>query len=85
MHIFCVGIVGGVSFGLTYSIVHSAEGLCEGKLCCLGHRRKVSAMCLLYGINHRVNHQMNEYLKPFVSAHNTRAAVSWLCDPALKN
>ena len=41
-------VVGGVSFVLLDSIVRSAEELCEGELCCLGHRRKVSALCLLY-------------------------------------
>ena len=36
------------SLGLIDSIVRSDERLCEGELCCLGHRRKVSALCLLY-------------------------------------
>ena len=34
--------------GLLDSVVRSAERLCEGDLCCLGHRRKVSSLCLLY-------------------------------------
>ena len=58
------------------SIVHSAERLCEGELCCLGHRRKVSASCLLYEIYHRVDHPMNEYLNNFVAARNTRASAA---------
>ena len=29
--------------GLLDSIVRSAEKLCKGELCCLAHRRKVSA------------------------------------------
>ena len=33
---------------LLYSVVRSAEGLCEGELYCLGYRRKVNALCLLY-------------------------------------
>ena len=40
--------------GLLDSIVRSAERLCEDELCCLGHR-KVSALCLLYKIYHRVH------------------------------
>ena len=28
--------------GFLDSVVRSAERLCDGKLCCLGHRRKVS-------------------------------------------
>ena len=50
--------------GLLDSIARSAERLCEGELCCLGHRRKVViALCLLYKIYHRVDHPMNKYLK----------------------
>ena len=41
--------------GLLHSIVHSEERLCEGDLCCLGHKRKVSALYLLYKIYHRVD------------------------------
>ena len=37
------------------SIVRSAERLCESELCCLGHKRKVSALCLLHKIYHRVD------------------------------
>ena len=40
------------------SIVCSAERLCEGELCCLGHGRKESAFCLFYEIYHRVDHPM---------------------------
>ena len=40
--------------GLLDSIVHSAERLCEDELCCLGHKRKGSALCLLYKIYHIV-------------------------------
>ena len=48
------------------------ERLCEGVLCCLGHIRKVSALCLLYKIYHRVDHPMNKYLKHLVAARNIR-------------
>ena len=34
------------------SIGRSAERLCEGELCCLGHRMKGSPLCLLYEIYH---------------------------------
>ena len=33
------------------SVDRSAERLCEGQLCCLGHRRKVSTICLIYKIS----------------------------------
>ena len=62
-------VVGGVTFGF-------AESLCEGELCCLGHRRKISAMCLLYKLYHRVDHPINQYLKHFVAARNTRASAA---------
>ena len=62
--------------GLLDSIVRSAERLCEGKLCCLGHRRKVSALCFLYKIYHRVDRPMNEYLNNFVAACDTRASAA---------
>ena len=55
------------------SVVCSAEGLCEGELCCLWHRRKVSALCFLYKIYHREDHSLNEYLQYFVATCNTRA------------
>ena len=57
-------------------VVISAERLCEGEYCCLGHRRKVSALSLLYEIYHRVNHPMNEYLRNLVAARNTRASAA---------
>ena len=58
------------------SIVRSAEGLCEGELCSLAHRRKISALCLLYEIYYRVDHPMNGYLNYFVAARNTRASAA---------
>ena len=58
--------------GLLNSIVHSAERLCEGELCCLEHRRKSSALCLLYKIYDREDHPRNKYLNS-VAALNTRA------------
>ena len=61
---------------LVDSIVGSAERLCEGELCCLRHRRKVSALCLLYRIYHRVYHRMKEYMKHFVVPRNTGALVA---------
>ena len=54
----------------------SAERLSEGELCCLGHKRKVSALCLLNKIYHRVNRPINEYLNNFVAARNTRASAA---------
>ena len=62
--------------GLLDSIVRSAEKLCEAVLCCLAHRRKISALCVLYKIYHRVGHSMNEYLNNFVVALNTRVSVA---------
>ena len=62
--------------GLLDSIVRSAERLCESELCCLGHRRTVSALCLLNKIYHRMAHSMNEYLKNFVAARTTRASAA---------
>ena len=58
------------------SSVHCAERLCEGELCSLGHRRKVSALYLLYKIYHRVDHLMNEYRKHLVAARNTRGSAA---------
>ena len=52
---------------LVDSVVHSAERLCEDELCCLRHRRKVSALCLFYKVYHRANHSLH-----FVAACNTR-------------
>ena len=34
--------------GLLDSVFRSTERQCEGELSCLGHRRKVSALCLLH-------------------------------------
>ena len=59
---------------LLYNIVRSAEKLFGDELCCLGHRRRVSVLWLLYVIYHRVDHLMNEYLNCFVAARNTRAS-----------
>ena len=50
------------------SVVCSAERLCKEKVCCLEHRRKVSALCLLYKIYHRVDRTMNEHLNLFCSS-----------------
>ena len=58
------------------SIVLRAKKLCEGDLCCLGHRKKVSAFCLLYKIYNGMDHPMNKYLKHFVAARNTRSSVT---------
>ena len=48
--------------GLLDNVVRSEEKLCGCELCCLGLRRNVSALCLLYVIYHREDHPMNEYL-----------------------
>ena len=58
------------------SSVRSAERLCEGQLCCLTHRRKVSNLYLLSKIYHRVNEPMYGYLNHFVAACKTRASVA---------
>ena len=59
-------------------VVRSADRLCENELCCLGHRKGVSALCLLYKIYHL---SLHEYLQYFVSARNTRASDA-LCELA---
>ena len=59
-------VVGEVLFVFAGSIVRSVERLCEDEFSCLGSRRKVSALCLLYKIYHRVNHLMSEYLNLFM-------------------
>ena len=69
-------VAGGVSFGFTGLLFRSVERLCEGEPCCLGHRTKVSVLCLLYKIYHRVDHSANKYLNQFVAAHNTRASAA---------
>ena len=75
--------------GTLDSFVPGAERLCEGELCCLGHIRKISALCLLCKIYHKVDHPMNKYLKHFVAACNTRASAAVndvdFVDPALQN
>ena len=63
-------------------VVRSAEGLCDGELCCLGHRRRDCALCLLYKIYYRANHPLHEYLHHFVAVRNTRGSVA-LCELAL--
>ena len=60
--------------GLLDSVVRSKE-ISEDELFCLGHRKKVSSLCLLCKINHRVDHPMNEYLHHFVVARNTRVSA----------
>ena len=62
--------------GLLDRIVRSAERLCEGELCCVTHRTKVSAFSLLYEIYHTADNPMNEYLNNFVAARNTRASAA---------
>ena len=41
-----------------------------------GDRSKVSALCLLYIIYHRVDHPMNEYMHCFATSFNTRASTT---------
>ena len=62
--------------GLLNIVVCSVERLCEGELCCLEHRQKVSAFCLLHKIYHRMVYPMNENLHHFVAARNTRASAT---------
>ena len=61
--------------GLLDSILRSVERLCKCELYSLGHTRKISALCSLYKIYHRVDHPMNEYLYHFIAAHNTRVSA----------
>ena len=58
--------------GLMDSIVGSAERLCEDKIFCLGHRKKVSSALRLL----KVDHPKNEYLNQFVADRNTRASAA---------
>ena len=46
--------------GLLDTVVHSVKKLCEGEVCCLEHKRKDSALRLLYKIYHRADHLMNK-------------------------
>ena len=39
------------------------------------NRRKVSVLCLLYEIYHRLDHPMNEYLHHFIAARNARVSA----------
>ena len=56
--------------------------MCEGELCCLEHRRKVCALCLVCNMYHRVDHLLHEYLHYFVIALNARGSAA-LCELAL--
>ena len=56
--------------------VHSAQSLYEGQFHCLGHRRRVSALCLLYEFCHKTDHPLHEYMHNFVAARNTRASAA---------
>ena len=64
------------------NIVRSAERLCEGELCCLEHRRKISAMCLLYKTHHSAGLPFHKYLQQFAAAYYTRVSAA-LCELAL--
>ena len=61
--------------GLLEKVVRVEEKLCEGKLCCLGNGRKISALCLLCKIYHKVGHPSHEYLHHLVAARNIRSAA----------
>ena len=75
---------------MLYGIFLREERMCKVELCCLAHRRNVSALCLLYEIYHRAYRPLHEYLPHFVATRNTRASAA-LCelvsfgDPALQN
>ena len=58
------------------SVVRSAETLCEDELCCLGHRKKVNALCLLCNIYHIADYPLHEYLPNFIAVCNTRASAT---------
>ena len=62
--------------GLLDSIVRNAERLCEGELCCVGHKRYVGVLCLLYDIYHRVDHPKNAFFNNFVTIRNTGASAT---------
>ena len=66
----------GSHLSLLDRVVRSAEKLCEGEFCCLEHRRKVSALCLLCKIYHRTDHPLHENLHYFVAALNSRALAA---------
>ena len=61
--------------GLLDSVVRSAERLSESELCCLGFRRKVTALCLFSNIYHRTVQPMHECLQHSVVVRNTRASA----------
>ena len=63
----------GSHLSLLDSVVHSAERLCEGELCCFGLRKKVRTLCLFCRIYHGADHFLHEYLHHFVGARNTGA------------
>ena len=63
-------------WGLLGSVVHSAVRSGEGELCCLGHKRKASALYLLHRLYHRVEHPTNEYLHHFIAARNAKASAA---------
>ena len=67
---------------LLNSVGRSAERFCEGELCCFGHRRKTSVLCLLYKIYHRADDLLHEYVHHFVAARNISASAA-LCELAL--
>ena len=58
-----------------WSIVSSAERSWKSGFCCLGHRRKVSAVSLPGEVYHRADHPLHDYLHNFVAARNTRAST----------
>ena len=63
--------------GLLDNIVRCVElKVVRGKFCCLEHRRKVGALCLLYEIYDRADQHLHQYLDQFVASHNTRASAA---------
>ena len=48
--------------GLLDYIFRSAERLCQGELCCLEHRKKIRASCLLNEFYYILGHPMNDYI-----------------------
>ena len=59
------------------TVVCNLEGLCEGELCSFRHRRKVSALCLLYEIYRRADHPLPEYFP--ILLHLVILEVHLLC------
>ena len=61
---------------LLVRVCRSEERLRECEFCCLRHRRRGRAMCLLYNIYHRADHPCYKFLHHFVRARVTGASAA---------